>query len=163
MRTGSGRVSTISTFVMSARSGHRRGREPGHHGLGEEVRRVQRFFERKVAEGEAREDVVDAALHRLALDRFAHGLRRSGDRLPALHDSVQVLGVSDVLRQGDLARAPQAREIGEPAAIGAPPDLHRLAVGLAAHSVLSALNTPYHSGGCGFCTGSKMKGTSSNV
>src|SRR5882762_6390103 len=117
IRTASGRVSTMSTFVISGRgrSGHRCGRELGHHSLSEQLRRLQRFFEREVAEGEAREDVVDAALRRLAGDRVAHGLRRSGDRLPARHDSVEVLGVGDVRRQRDLAPAPEVREIREPA------------------------------------------------
>src|SRR5258707_6190022 len=34
---------------------------------------------------------------------------------------------------------------------------------LAAHSVLSALNTPYHSGGCGFFTRSQMERTASEL
>src|SRR5438034_7815514 len=117
MRTGSGSASTMSTFVMSGRgrSAHRSGRELGDHASREELRRAQRFLQGQVAEGEAREDVVDAALRRLAGDRLAHRLRRSGDRLPALHDPVEILGVGDVLRQRDLAPAPEAREIGEPA------------------------------------------------
>src|SRR6266581_452867 len=118
MRTGSGSVSTIRTFVISGpQSGHRRGRELGHHAPGEHIRRVQRFLQGEVAEGKAREDVVDAALRRLAGDRVAHRLRRSGDALAALHDSVELFGIGDVLRQGDLAPAPQAREIGEPAPV----------------------------------------------
>src|SRR5436309_8420291 len=129
IRTASGRVSTMSTFVISGRSGHRHGRELGHHSLSEQLRRLKRLFEGEVAEGEAREDVVDAALRRLAGDCVAHGLRRSGDRLPARHDSVEVLGVGDVRRQRDLAPAPEGREIREPAPIGAAPDLHRLPVG----------------------------------
>src|SRR5256885_12868925 len=67
MRTGSGSASTMSTFVMSGRgrSAHRSGRELGDHASREELRRAQRFFQGQVAEGEAREDVVDAALRRL--------------------------------------------------------------------------------------------------
>src|SRR5256885_8674458 len=44
---------------------YRSGRELGDHSSREELRRAQRFFQGQVAEGEAREDVVDAALRRL--------------------------------------------------------------------------------------------------
>src|SRR2546430_2661844 len=81
------------TILSSPRSAHRRRGELGHHASREELRRAQRFLQGQVAEGEAREDVVDAALGRLAGDRLAYGPRRSGDRLAALHDPVEVLGI----------------------------------------------------------------------
>src|SRR5258708_2548988 len=130
-RTASGSVSTMRTLVMSGRGRSARVRELGQHAPREEVRRVQRFLQGQVAEGQAREDVVDAALGRLPRNRLAHRLRRSGDRLPALHDSVEVLGVGDVLRQRRLAPAPEAREIGEPTPVCAPPPPPPPAVGLA--------------------------------
>src|SRR6267143_1489833 len=133
---------------MSDRGETRGAPQHRHHLVGEKPDRAQRLFLREVAEGELADEVVRARF--LELRPYVPGdvLRVAGKRPPVLGDRFEFRRPR--MPVADSQQGRKKREALVPALVGA--------ARRAARSAASGECTPYHSGGCGFCSGGMASG-----